>query len=69
MKDYKFLKEVGNKVKSARMEKGITIRELGSLCKMDYSNLSRFENGQKNIRIQTLRDIANVLEVDMKDFL
>lgn len=69
MKDYKFLTELGSKVQSIRKSKGISVRRLGELCKMDYSNLSRFESGQKNIRVQTLRDIANALEVNIKDFL
>jgi len=69
MKGDLFLKGIGLKVKKARRSKGITIRKLGSLCNMDYSNLSRFENGQKNIRILTLKSIAKVLNMDMKDFL
>ena len=64
-----YIKEVGLKVKSARNKKGISVRQLGLMCSIDYSNLSRFENGQKDIRISTLKLIANKLEMDIKEFL
>ena len=69
MRDIKFLKELGGKVKSARMSKGLKVRELGKLCNTDYSNLSRFENGQVDIKILTLRNISIALNMDIKDFL
>jgi transcriptional regulator with XRE-family HTH domain len=46
-----FLKQLGGKVKTIRKSKGLSIRALASMCGTDYSNLSRFENGQKNLHI------------------
>jgi transcriptional regulator with XRE-family HTH domain len=69
MNNHPSLKIIGQKVKEARISKGITIRKLGALCDMDYSGLSRFENGQSNVRILTLKSIADALKVDVKDFL
>ena len=40
-----FLKTVGEKIKEARNEQKITVRELGLLCSLDYSHISRLENG------------------------
>lgn len=64
-----YLKEVGNKVKAVRKSKGVSVRLLGSMCNLDFSNLSRFENGQKDIRLSTIKLIADKLEVDVKDFI
>lgn len=64
-----FLKEVGSKLKAIRKSKGVSVRLLGSMCNLDFSNLSRFENGQKDMRISTLKLIADKLEVDVKEFI
>lgn len=69
MKNDLFLKELGAKVKALRMSKGIKVRDLGAMCQTDYSNLSRFENGQVNIRIMTLKSIADKLGVELSYFL
>lgn len=69
MRDNGYLKQLGSKVKSVRMSKGITVRALGEMCKIDYSNYSRFESGRKNIRILTLLKIAEQLNVEIKDFM
>lgn len=37
MKDNIFLKEMGNKMQVARKAKNITLRQLGAMCKLDYS--------------------------------
>ena len=64
-----FLKNLGSKVKAMRQSQGISVRKLGELCKTDYSNLSRFEGGKVNIRMLTLKSIADVLGMDIKEFL
>lgn len=64
-----FLMELGGRVKALRKSKGISVRKLGELCQTDYSNLSRFENGQVNPHILLLKSIADVLRVDVKEFL
>ncbi|MEJ7828392.1 MAG: helix-turn-helix transcriptional regulator [Segetibacter sp.] len=63
------LTEMGKKMKLIRKFKKITLRELGQLCKLDYSAIARIECGQKSSRILTLKAIADVLEVDVKDFI
>jgi len=64
-----YLKEIGKRIQSIRKSKKITIRGLGELCKLDYSTLCRIEGGQYASRITTLKAIADVLEVDVKEFL
>ena len=60
-------KRIGANVKALRKSKKITVRKLAAMCKLDYANLSRFENGWQDIRITTLNDIAEKLEVDIKE--
>lgn len=62
-----FLKELGGKVKALRKAKGLSVRALAAMCGTDYSNLSRFENGQKNLYLLSLKLIAEKLEVDLKE--
>jgi transcriptional regulator with XRE-family HTH domain len=69
MEKYLFLRDIGLKVKKARISKGISISKLASMCNMDRSNFSRFESGQKNTHIFTLKLIADKLGVDVKEFL
>jgi transcriptional regulator with XRE-family HTH domain len=60
---------MGKKIQAFRKSSGISVRELGELCGLDYSNLSRIENGQVDCQISTLRNIANKLCIDVKRFL
>lgn len=66
----KFLKEVGKKVRKARMAKGLNIIQLSiMLGNNHFTGLGNIERGQVGCRITTLKQIADVLEVDVKDFL
>jgi transcriptional regulator with XRE-family HTH domain len=62
-------KSVGAKVRKAREEKGLQIRDLAAICKLDYANICRFEQGKQDILLSTLKRIADALEKDVKDFL
>ena len=64
-----YLKEIGKRIQEIRKSKKVTIRGLGELCKLDYSTLSRIEGGQYASRITTLKNVADKLGVDVKDFL
>ena len=64
-----YLKEIGKKIQAYRKAKKITIRDLGELCKLDYSTLSRIEGGQYASTITTLKNVADKLGVDVKDLL
>ncbi len=69
MKDNLFLKEMGSKIKAIRNERKISLRELGKLCNLDYGSICRIESGQKNSYLLTLKNIADKLDVDVKDFI
>lgn len=69
MTRHPYTKKVGNKVRVTRKEKGITVRKLGAMCGIDYANLSRFENGYQDILLLMLKEIADALNVNVKDLL
>ncbi len=64
-----FLKEMGEKIRTARKAKKIPIDKMAVLSKIDMSNLSFLERGMRNCHILSLKSIADVLEVDIKEFL
>lgn len=69
MNESEYLKEVGRKIKLARKAKGLYLRDLGKLCEMHFGAISEIENGKRDSHILTIKNIADKLEVDMKDFL
>lgn len=69
MRNDNFLKKIGSKIKAGRQSKGISVRRLGELCKLDYANISRIENGKQDILMLTLKSIADAFEMDIKELL
>jgi len=69
MKHGIYLKEVGQKIKTIRMRKKISLLKLSAICGTCACNLSHIENARKNPRLLTLKGIADALEVDVKDLL
>ena len=69
MSNGEYLKAMGERIRSARVAKGITLRQLGKMCNLDFGSISRIENGQKNSYLLTLKSIADVFNMDVKDFL
>ena len=69
MNNGQFLKQMGSKIKEARKAQKISLPQMSKLCKTDMSNLWFLENGVRNTHILTLKSIADVLKMDMKDFI
>jgi transcriptional regulator with XRE-family HTH domain len=53
------------RIRQLRERKGMSLRELARLSKLGVATLSRIESGQANPRLNTLIQIAEVLEVSM----
>ncbi|MDB4925885.1 helix-turn-helix transcriptional regulator [Mucilaginibacter sp.] len=64
-----YLKEMGQKIRTARKAKKIPIDQMAKLSKIDMSNLSFLERGMRNCHILSLKSIADVLGMDVKEFL
>jgi transcriptional regulator with XRE-family HTH domain len=69
-RDDDFLKQVGNKVRSLRQQKGLTQMELAFACNdKDYSQINRIELGKVNFSVSYLALLAKVLEVTPQELM
>ena len=64
-----YLKEMGGRIRAIRKAKGISLKQLITMCPLHKSSLSEIENGKRDSHILTLKLLADVFEVDVKDFL
>lgn len=56
--------EIGQKIKKARLERGLTQQELGALVGVQKSAIAKYENGRVvNIKRSTLQKIAKALNI------
>lgn len=55
---------IGNKIKSARIAKGMTQEELGKHLGVQKSAIAKYESGRVvNIKRSTLKKISDILEI------
>ena len=55
---------IGQKIKKARLERGLTQQELGALVGVQKSAIAKYENGRVvNIKRNTLQKIAKALNI------
>lgn len=59
---------IGEKIKSARLSKKLTQKQLGKLCGMADSAIRRYELGGANPKIETLQKIADALGMPLSEF-
>jgi transcriptional regulator with XRE-family HTH domain len=65
MAEKKFLATLGSRIRSLRIEKGLSLSELAYLCEFEKASLSRIELGKTNTTILTLRKICKALEINI----
>lgn len=62
--------EVGQKIKKARLEKGMTQQELGDMVGVQKSAIAKYENGRVvNIKRSTLQKITKALDIRPSELL
>ncbi len=62
--------EIGQKIKQARMAKGLTQEELGKLVGLQKSAIAKYENGRVvNIKRSTLQKLAQALDLRGSDLI
>lgn len=59
---------IGEKIKSLRTAKGLTLKQLGEMTDLSIGFLSQMERGMSSIAIDTLDKIASVLGVSFNSF-
>lgn len=63
------LKQLGDKLRNVRIDKGLTMREVADRCGMEENNYGRFEKAQTNPTFKSLLMICEVLEIELKELL
>ena len=62
--------EIGQKIRSARLAKGLTQEELGNLVGLQKSAIAKYENGRVvNIKRSTLQKLATALDLRGSDLI
>lgn len=62
--------EIGQKIKEARLAKGLTQQELGDIVGVQKSAIAKYEKGRVvNIKRSTLQKIASALEIRPSELL
>ena len=62
--------EIGQKIKQARITKGLTQEELGNLVGLQKSAIAKYENGRVvNIKRSTLQKLAKALDLRGSDLI
>ncbi len=54
---------VGSRLKSLRMDRGVSLNELGELVDVSYQQIQKYENGSNRISVGRLWDFCKVFEV------
>ncbi|MCI9094040.1 MAG: helix-turn-helix transcriptional regulator [Coprobacillus sp.] len=57
------------KIKKIRQEKRLTQKQLGELCGIAESTIRRYELGDLNPKLETIRKIAKALDVSISDIV
>jgi len=63
------MKNIGQKIKDIRKQKGLSQEELAELSKINLRTIQRIENMENEPRGKTLHLICSVLEVNVEDIL
>lgn len=69
VKDDIFLRQLGNRIRELRKNRGLTQIDLGTMIENHGEQIGRIERGELNVTICTLKKIADGLEINLKDLL
>ena len=64
-----FLDGIGQRIKLARVKAKLTQKEMASLLSTNQSWIFMIEDGQQNIQLSSLRRIAQILNVSVRDLI
>lgn len=69
IEEKKFLRDLGERLRKLRDERGWTQEEFGKKCSLHRTFIGSVERGERNISILNLRHLARVLRVPLSDLL
>ncbi len=50
--------QFGKHLAALRTQKGLSLRDLASRCDVDYSDINKYERGEKDLQLTTIVDLA-----------
>lgn len=56
-----YREEIGGALQTLRVQKGLTVRELGDACGLAFTTISKIENGRYNVSVDILGKVADAL--------
>ena len=65
----KLRNSIGRKIRSLRLEQGLSQEKLAELVEMSREHISCLERGKNTISIESLYKIAQYFQIDIKEFL
>lgn len=69
MSNGEYLTNMGKKLKAARLKNKLSLQKLSDYCGIHMTSLWFIENGRSNVHLLTLKSIADVYKMDVKEFL
>lgn len=60
---------IGERIKKARLEKGMTQKEVAEKCGINDANIRKYESGRQNPKLETIDKIAAAIGVNRSDIL
>ena len=64
----KLRNSIGRKIRSLRLEQGLSQEKLAELVEMSREHISCLERGKNTISIDSLYKIAQYFQIDIKEF-
>lgn len=67
IKDEKFVKAFGERIREIRIQKGMSQEELANIAEIPINQVGRIERGEINTTITTVKALADSLEMKISD--
>lgn len=56
-----YIEQIGAELQTIRVQRGLTVRELGELSGLAFTTISKIENGKYNVSVDILGKVAEAL--------
>ena len=68
IKDKKFVKTFGERLRKLRLEKGMSQEELANTAEIPINQVGRIERGEINTTLVTIKALADSLKIKVSEF-
>jgi len=63
------LKKFGRHLQTLRRTKNLSLRKLALNCNIEHSDIKRYENGEINMTLLTILELAKGLDIEVKELM